>query len=102
MLTGNYINPIYRGCKKTDKAHSAVDADQQNNSKVITRNSKVNKGGIPMTDTEQKTLCAHVEEELHVKDPQAYINLIKPASHFCQGCGRSAASAENLCKPQEM
>jgi len=55
-----------------------------------------------MTDKEQKTLCAHVEEELHVKDPQAFINLIRPAAHFCQGCGRSAANAENLCKPQEM
>ena len=55
-----------------------------------------------MTDKEQKTLCAHVEEELHVKDPQAFINLIRPAAHFCQGCGRSAANAENLCKPQEI
>ena len=62
---------------------------------------KDNKEVIPMTDTEHKTLCAHVEEELHVKDPQAFINLIRPAAHFCQGCGRSAAKAENLCKPQQ-
>lgn len=55
-----------------------------------------------MSDEEQKTLCAHIEEELQVKDPQAYIKLIKPATHFCEGCGRSAANAENLCKPKSL
>lgn len=55
-----------------------------------------------MSDDGNKTLCAHVEEELHVKNPQAYIQLIQPATHFCQGCGRSAAKAENVCKPQEL
>ena len=55
-----------------------------------------------MSDDKQKTLCAHVEDELHTKDPLAYIALIKPATHYCQGCGRSAANAENLCKPQKL
>jgi hypothetical protein len=55
-----------------------------------------------MSDEGTKTLCAYVEEELQVKDPQAYIALIKPATHFCEGCGRSAAKAENLCKPQKL
>jgi hypothetical protein len=55
-----------------------------------------------MSDEQVKTLCAHVEDELQVNDPQAYINLIKPATHFCQGCGRSAAKAENLCQPHEL
>jgi len=55
-----------------------------------------------MGKDEPKTLCAYVDEELQVKDPQAYIALIKPATHFCQGCGRSAAKAENLCKPQKL
>ncbi len=55
-----------------------------------------------MSDDNEKTLCAHVEDELQVKDPQKYITLIKPATHFCQGCGRSAAKADNLCQPQEM
>ena len=54
-----------------------------------------------MANTEPKTMCAHVEEELQVKDPQAFLNLIRPAEHYCQGCGRSAAKAENLCKPQK-
>jgi len=55
-----------------------------------------------MGDNEQKTLCAHVEDELQVKDPKAYIALIKPAAHYCEGCGRSAVNAENLCQPEEL
>lgn len=51
---------------------------------------------------EQKTLCAYVEEELQVKDPKAYIDLIYPASYFCQNCGRSAIKADNVCKPQKL
>ncbi|MBU1344159.1 MAG: hypothetical protein KKE44_20925 [Proteobacteria bacterium] len=55
-----------------------------------------------MSDDNQKTLCGHVEDELQVKDPKAYISLIKPATHYCEGCGRSAAKAENVCKPQKL
>ena len=55
-----------------------------------------------MNDNDNKTLCAHVEEEMQVKDPQAYIALIRPATHYCEGCGRSAARAENLCKPKQL
>ncbi|MCG8684298.1 MAG: hypothetical protein MI892_05450 [Desulfobacterales bacterium] len=55
-----------------------------------------------MSDNEEKTLCAYVEEELQVKDPKAYIALIKPATHYCEGCGRSAAKPENLCKPEKL
>ncbi len=55
-----------------------------------------------MSDNEHKTLCAHVEEELQVKNPQAYLKLIQPATHYCEGCGRSAAKAENVCKPKEI
>ena len=55
-----------------------------------------------MSDDKPKTLCAYVEEEVQVKNPQAYIALIKPATHYCEGCGRSAAKAENLCKPQKL
>ncbi len=51
---------------------------------------------------DKKTLCGHVEDELHVKDPQAYIKLIHPATHFCQNCGRGAAKAENVCNPKEI
>ena len=55
-----------------------------------------------MSDDNHKTLCAYVEEELQVKDPKAYIALIKPATHYCQGCGRSVAKPENVCKPEKL
>lgn len=55
-----------------------------------------------MSDANEKTLCAHVEEELHVKEPEKYIKLIQPATHYCEGCGRSAAKPENVCKPQKI
>jgi hypothetical protein len=55
-----------------------------------------------MSDDKPKTLCAYVEEELQVKDPQAYIALIQPATHYCKGCGRSVAKAENVCKPEKI
>ena len=55
-----------------------------------------------MSDEKPKTLCAYVEEELQTKDPKAYIALIQPATHYCNGCGRSAAKAENVCKPQKL
>lgn len=55
-----------------------------------------------MSDDNQKTLCDYIEEELQVEDPKAYINLIQPATHFCLGCGRSVARAENACKPKKL
>lgn len=53
-----------------------------------------------MSEKEPKTLCAYVEEELHVNDPKAYIALVQPAKFYCKGCGRSVAKGENVCKPQ--
>lgn len=55
-----------------------------------------------MSNDNHKTLCAHVEEELQMKDPKTYISLIQPATHYCEGCGRSAAKAENVCKPHKL
>ena len=55
-----------------------------------------------MSEDTAKTLCAHIEEELQIKDPKAYITLIRPATHYCEGCGRSAASDQNLCKPKQL
>jgi hypothetical protein len=55
-----------------------------------------------MSDDDVKTLCGHVEDELQVNDPAAYIKLIQPAGHYCKGCGRSAVNAENLCKPEKL
>jgi len=53
-----------------------------------------------MSDDNQKNLCAYIEEELPVKYPKSYIALIQPVKDYCQGCGRNAAKAENLRKPQ--
>lgn len=51
---------------------------------------------------DKKTLCGHVADELHVKNPGEYIKLIEPATHYCEGCGRAAAKSENVCKPKEI
>jgi hypothetical protein len=55
-----------------------------------------------MSEKKEKTLCAYVDEKLQVEDPKAYVKLIKPASFYCQNCGRSAVRAENVCKPKEL
>jgi len=55
-----------------------------------------------MSEDKTKTLCGHIEDELQVKDPEAYIELIQPATHYCEGCGRSAVKAENVCKPKKL
>lgn len=55
-----------------------------------------------MSEKKHKTLCAYVEEELQVKDPKTYMTLIQPATHYCKGCGRSAAKSEYLCKPEKL
>ncbi len=55
-----------------------------------------------MSEEKQKTLCGYVEEELQIKDPKAYVALIQPATHYCENCGRSAAKAENVCKPHKL
>jgi Pyruvate/2-oxoacid:ferredoxin oxidoreductase delta subunit len=49
-----------------------------------------------------KTLCAHIEEELHIINPQAYMKLVQPATHYCKGCGRCAVKPANLCKPEKL
>lgn len=54
-----------------------------------------------MSDDKPKTLCAYVKEELQVKDPEAFLALIRPATHYCKNCGRSAAKAENVCNPEK-
>jgi hypothetical protein len=53
-----------------------------------------------MSDKNEKSLCAYVEEVIQVKDPKAYLALISPANHYCKICGRSAVKAKNLCKPK--
>ncbi len=54
-----------------------------------------------MSEASEKTLCALQEEGFIESNTAEFINLIRPAQHFCQGCGRSAVSADNLCKPEK-
>jgi L-serine deaminase len=54
-----------------------------------------------MSDDNHKTLCAHIEDELHVKEPIKYIEQFHPATHYCQGevgvaCAMAAGAATQL------
>ena len=33
---------------------------------------------------------------------EEYKKLVKEAQYVCQNCGRTAASADNLCKPEKL
>ena len=49
-----------------------------------------------------KHLCYLVNMEQHKKDAKAYKALVKDAQYMCQGCGRVAAKAANLCAPVKL
>ena len=55
-----------------------------------------------MSDVKDKTLCALQEEGYIEAHPEEFKKLIQPAHFFCKNCGRSAVSAENLCKPEKL
>jgi hypothetical protein len=55
-----------------------------------------------MSDTNEKTLCALQEEGYIDSEREAFLKLIRPAQHFCQNCGRSAAHSANLCNPEKL
>jgi hypothetical protein len=55
-----------------------------------------------MTQTDDKTLCALVEEKYHESHTSDFIKLIQPAKHFCKNCGRSAVNQKNLCNPEPL
>ena len=55
-----------------------------------------------MGDKKEKTLCELQEEGFIEKHTEKYKSIIKNANFFCMGCGRSAARAENLCKPEKL
>lgn len=55
-----------------------------------------------MNKVEDKTLCALQEEGYIETNTEDFIKLIKPAQFFCQNCGRSAVSENNLCNPEKL
>ena len=54
-----------------------------------------------MGDYKEKTLCDLQEKGFIESDTDKFKSLIQNADYFCKGCGRSAARAENLCKPEK-
>ena len=55
-----------------------------------------------MSNVEDKTLCALQEEGYIQTHTEEFMKLIQPARFFCQNCGRSAVSENNLCNPEEL
>lgn len=55
-----------------------------------------------MSNVEDKTLCALQEEGYIESNTEDFIKLIQSAHFFCKNCGRSAVSADNLCKPEKL
>jgi hypothetical protein len=55
-----------------------------------------------MSNTEDKTLCALQEEGYIQSNSEEFVKLISPAKFFCQNCGRSAVSENNLCNPEKL
>ena len=54
-----------------------------------------------MSNTSEKTLCDLQKEGFIESNTQEFVKLIRPANYFCKNCGRSAASSDNLCKPEK-
>ena len=55
-----------------------------------------------MTDSNDKTLCALVEEDYIESHTEDFLKLIRPANHFCKNWGRSAVHQKNLCNPEPL
>jgi hypothetical protein len=55
-----------------------------------------------MEDPKKMTICA-LQEEGYIKDDvEEFKRLIQPAKFFCNNCGRSAVSSNNLCNPEKL
>ncbi len=50
----------------------------------------------------EQHLCHLVENGLLKNKPEEFIPLVKNGKFMCSGCGRIAASPDNLCAPQEL
>jgi hypothetical protein len=46
-----------------------------------------------------KHLCYLNNLEFQKNNQKEYKELVKNAQHYCENCGRAAASEKNLCKP---
>ena len=50
----------------------------------------------------EKHLCSQIEKGALKSGMAEYKKLVKGAQYICTGCGRVAASAENLCAPERL
>ncbi len=54
------------------------------------------------TDKHNEHLCFLMYEGFHLKNKEAYKQMVQDANYRCQNCGRTAKRAENLCVPIEL
>ena len=50
----------------------------------------------------EKHLCAMIEKGALKSGMADYKKLVKGGQYICTGCGRVAASADNLCAPERL
>ena len=50
----------------------------------------------------EKHLCALIEKGALKSGMADYKKAVKAAQYICTGCGRVAASADNLCAPEKL
>jgi hypothetical protein len=51
------------------------------------------------SDGHNEHLCFLMYEGFHLKNKEAYKQMVQDAQYRCQNCGRTAKSEENLCAP---
>jgi hypothetical protein len=60
------------------------------------------KGVKPHQEHEQHLCHLHNISRLLTEHPEEYKKLVRNARYICIGCGRAAASGENLCAPRPL
>ena len=56
----------------------------------------------PHGEHEQHLCHLHQIHQLLTENPEAYKALVREAKYVCLGCGRAAASEDNLCAPRPL
>jgi hypothetical protein len=60
------------------------------------------KGVKPHQEHEQHLCHLHNISRLLTENPEEYKKLVRNARYICLGCGRVAASNDNLCAPRPL
>ena len=56
----------------------------------------------PHGEHEQHLCHLHNIQRLLIENPEEYKKLVRNPEYICIGCGRVAASSENLCAPRSL